>query len=88
KHYFSISYDATLEQLTIDRANTPTGFSSQYPYFAKKNAYLKAKNEKIKLRIFFDKSIVEIFANDGELVFTSQIFPEPGDTGISFFSDG
>jgi fructan beta-fructosidase len=88
KNYFSVSYDATLEQLTIDRTNTTSGFSKQYPYFAKKNAYLKAKNEKIKLRIFFDKSIIEIFANDGELVFTSQIFPEPGDTGISFFSDG
>jgi len=88
KNYFSISYDATLEQLMIDRTNTPSSFSNQYPYLAKKNAYLKATNEKIKLRIFFDQSIIEVYANDGELVFTSQIFPEPGDQGIQFFSDG
>jgi fructan beta-fructosidase len=85
---FVIGYDATLEQLFIDRTNTPSGFSKQYPYFAKKNAYLKQQNDKVKLHIFFDKSIVEVYANDGELVFTSQIFPEENDTGIEFFSDG
>lgn len=85
---FVIGYDATLEQLFIDRTNTPSQFSKQYPYFAKKNAYLKQQNDKVKLHIFFDKSIVEVYANDGELVFTSQIFPEENDTGIEFFSDG
>lgn len=86
--YFSISYDATLEQLYIDRTNTPSGFSKQYPYFNKKNAYLKQQNDLIHLHIFFDKSIIEVYANNGELVFTSQIFPEENDTGIEFFSDG
>ncbi len=86
--YFSISYDATLEQLYVDRTNTPSAFSKQYPYFSRKNAYLKQQDERIHLQIFFDKSIVEVYANGGELVFTSQIFPEPGDTGIEFFSDG
>ncbi len=86
--YFSISYDATLEQLYVDRSNTPSAFSKQYPYFNRKNAYLKQQNERIHLQIFFDKSIVEVYANGGELVFTSQIFPEQGDTGIQLFSDG
>ncbi len=86
--YFSISYDATLEQLYVDRTNTPSAFSKQYPYFSRKNAYLKQQDERIHLQIFFDKSIVEVYANGGELVFTSQIFPEPGDTGIQLFSDG
>jgi len=86
--YFTIGYDAAIEQLFIDRTNTPGGFSKQYPYFNKKNAYLKTVNEVVHLNIFFDKSIVEVYANNGELVFTSQIFPDEKDTGIEFFSDG
>ena len=86
--FFTIGYDASQEQLYIDRTNTPSAFSKQYPFFNKKNAYLKTVNELIHLRVFFDKSIVEVFANNGELVFTSQIFPEDKDTGIEFFSDG
>ena len=86
--YFTIGYDATLEQLYIDRSNTPSGFSKQYPYYHTKNAYLKTVNDLVHLRVFFDKSIVEVYANNGELVFTTQVFPEEKDTGIEFFSDG
>lgn len=37
-------------------------------------------------RIFVDNSIVEIFINKGEKVFTSRIFPEEGQTGIQILS--
>ncbi len=87
-HYFMIKYDASIEQLYIDRSNMPSDFSAQYQYFNIKNAYLKTINDLVKLHIFVDKSIVEIFANNGELVFTSLIFPDERDTGIEFFSDG
>lgn len=86
--HFTIGYDATLEQLYIDRSNTPSGFSKQYPYYHTKNAYLKTVNDLVHLRVFFDKSIVEVYANNGELVFTTQVFPEEKDMGIEFFSDG
>jgi beta-fructofuranosidase len=29
---------------------------------------------------------VEVFANDGETVISSKIYPDPGSTGIEFFS--
>ena len=32
--------------------------------------------------IFVDRSIVEIFINKGEKVFTSRVFPEAGQSGI------
>jgi sucrose-6-phosphate hydrolase SacC (GH32 family) len=49
---------------------------------------LKQQNQQIKLHIFFDKSIIEVCANDGELVFTAQVFPEESDMGIELFSNG
>ncbi|WP_445244661.1 GH32 C-terminal domain-containing protein, partial [Microcoleus sp. OTE_8_concoct_300] len=42
----------------------------------------------LKLKVFFDKSIVEVFVNGGERVFTAQLFPEEKDNGIEFFSTG
>ncbi|WP_162011961.1 sucrose-6-phosphate hydrolase [Streptococcus sp. S784/96/1] len=34
------------------------------------------------IRLFADKSIVEIFVNDGEKVFTSRVFPAENQTGL------
>jgi fructan beta-fructosidase len=45
-------------------------------------------NGNIKLHIFFDNSIVEVFANDGMAVMTAQIFPDENDNGIELFSEG
>ena len=36
--------------------------------------------------IFVDNSIIEIFINKGEKVFTSRIFPEAGQNGITLKS--
>ncbi|EHR0219391.1 GH32 C-terminal domain-containing protein [Clostridium perfringens] len=36
----------------------------------------EVNNENIKIRIFLDKSSIEVFVNDGECVFTSRIYPE------------
>ena len=35
-----------------------------------------------------DNSIVEIFINNGELAFTSRLFPLENSTNIEIFSDG
>ncbi|MFX3623244.1 MAG: GH32 C-terminal domain-containing protein [Ectobacillus sp.] len=40
------------------------------------------------MRIFADRSIVEIFIQDGEAVFTSRVFPLAESAGIKLFSDG
>jgi fructan beta-fructosidase len=36
--------------------------------------------------VFFDQSIITVFANDGEVVFTTQIFPHAEDNSIELFS--
>ena len=49
---------------------------------------LEPLNGKVKLHLFFDKSIVEVFANDGSVVMTAQLFPEESENGIELFSEG
>ncbi|MNE27356.1 Sucrose-6-phosphate hydrolase [compost metagenome] len=43
---------------------------------------------KLTLRIFVDKSSVEVFAGKGEVVMTARIYPNPDSTGIRLFSEG
>jgi beta-fructofuranosidase len=43
---------------------------------------------KLSLRIFVDKSSVEVFAGDGEVVMTARIYPGPDSQGIALFSEG
>ena len=71
-----VSYDAKTEQLTVDR--TRSGITSFEKGFAEKvSAPLKLKEGKLKLRFFVDESSLEVFANDGEAVVSSLIFPDP-----------
>ncbi|WP_163536094.1 sucrose-6-phosphate hydrolase [Gracilibacillus sp. YIM 98692] len=41
-----------------------------------------------QIRCFIDHSSLELFANDGELVFTSRIFAEPENTSLSIEGEG
>ncbi|MNC20595.1 Levanase precursor [compost metagenome] len=70
-----IGYDPEREWLFIDRSKSGlTGFN---PSFAcKHGARLVPVNGNIKLRIWTDRSVVEVFANDGLVALTDLIFPD------------
>ncbi|TMI86374.1 MAG: glycoside hydrolase family 32 protein, partial [Bacteroidetes bacterium] len=86
---FVIGYDAHNENLFINRAGVgDASFNSKYPTLSRYEVPLSTINHKIKLQIFFDNSIIEVFANDGTTVMTAQIFPERKDNKIELFSDG
>jgi sucrose-6-phosphate hydrolase len=40
----------------------------------------------VKFHVFIDRSSLEIFVNDGELVFSNRIYPDPASTGIHVFT--
>jgi fructan beta-fructosidase len=87
-HYIEIGYDAQKQVLYIDR--TKSGDAGFHPSFAKLNHFetpLQTKNNKLSLHIFFDKSIIEVFANDGEAVMTAQLFPDDKNNGVELFSN-
>lgn len=61
----------------------------------KSGAALKGEREvklnparEINLRIFLDRSSIEIFANDGEAVMSTRVYPKSTSTGISFIPQG
>ncbi|MGE5108673.1 MAG: glycoside hydrolase family 32 protein [Sphingobacteriales bacterium] len=88
-HPFEIGYDATKQLLYIDRSKTAN--QTENDNFKKLSHFetkLALHNNQLKLHIFFDNSIVEIFANDGEAVMTAQIFPGKMDNAIQLFSEG
>jgi levanase/fructan beta-fructosidase len=47
---------------------------------------IKPINNKIKLEVLFDKSSLEVFANDGEKVITALVFPDKDATQFSLFA--
>jgi fructan beta-fructosidase len=87
--YFEMGYDAAKQLFYIDRSKS--GNTTFNENFKKLNRFEKSvplKNKKLQLHIFYDNSIVEIFVNGGEAVFTAQIFTGVNDKGIELFSLG
>ena len=86
-HFLKISYDAANQQMIIDRSQTNSSFNKIFASINTSSAKIPLHNGKLKWHIYFDKSIVEIFVNDGEAVFTTQIFPEENENNIQLFSN-
>jgi len=47
-----------------------------------------AENGKLKLHIFIDTCVVEVFANDGYAAMSNNIYPKPDHKGLKIFSHG
>jgi fructan beta-fructosidase len=87
-HYFEIGYDVANQKLYIDRSKTANqNFNPKFQQLSRYETALSSKGNNIDLNIYFDNSIVEVFANDGECVMTTQIFPNKDENGIELFSN-
>ena len=86
-HEAEIGYNSLSQTLFIDRGKTANrSFSKKYEAMNRYERKINLKNNRLQLQIFFDKSIIEVFANNGEAVMTMQIFPDEIDSGIEIFS--
>jgi sucrose-6-phosphate hydrolase SacC (GH32 family) len=83
-----VGVDRAKGQIFVDRKQSgATSFSSGFPL--RMSAPLKHPQAKsIRLRIVVDRSSVEVFAEDGETVFTNLIYPSPGSNGLAFYATG
>ncbi|MEZ4900734.1 MAG: GH32 C-terminal domain-containing protein [Spirosomataceae bacterium] len=69
-----LSYDVATETLSFDR--TQSGQVGFHPRFKSvETMTVKPQNKQLKLDIIVDKSVVEIFANNGRKVLTDLVFP-------------
>ena len=82
-----LGYDAMTSTVFLDRrASRNVSFSPSFPNIV--SSPMPTRPDAIKFHIFVDQSSIEVFVNDGQIVLTSLIFPEPGDLGLDLFSSG
>ncbi len=83
----SVIYDSATSNVMLDRRKSGNvSFSPHFPNVV--SAPVPGSREKVMLHVFVDQSSIEVFVNDGAVVLTSQIFPDPADRGISLVSTG
>lgn len=85
--YTTVGYDLAAEQLFIDRTN-----SDDFDYGSNvvdlHKGSLSVSDDKVNMRVFVDRSAVEVFGANGETVITDQIFPDPSSKGLEVYSEG
>ncbi len=89
QNVLTIGCEASSQKLFVDRSGCANNsFNKEFASLSRYETSLAPISGKIKLHIFFDNSIIEVFANDGATVMTTQIFPEEDENGIELFSEG
>ncbi|MBU3160883.1 GH32 C-terminal domain-containing protein [Clostridium frigoris] len=80
-----VGYDTRTSCMYIDRSNCT---DATIPNFSKiLYAPVAPEDNKIKMRIFVDKSSIEVFANSGKAVLTMLTYPGEAQTGLEVFSE-
>lgn len=77
-----LSYDKTTQTLKLNRDKSGKDLNGE------REVKLPLNNNVLKLRIFVDKSSIEVFANDGQVVMSSRIYPDKNSIGVKLVSDG
>ena len=79
-----IGYNVQHSKLILNRSAA----GPKLPGFAAPHlAPLEPRQGVITLRILIDQNSVEIFADDGRVVMTEQLFPEPGSEAVAVFAE-
>lgn len=82
-----VGYKPGLNQMFVNR--TDAGKDDFTTYFSGwQDAAVAPVNNRIKLRIFVDQSSVEVFGNDGKVVFSDIILPGDARDGLTFYTNG
>lgn len=81
-----VGWDARLAEVYVDRSRSgQADFHKDFP--GKHAAPLKTPGSMLELRIFVDRSSVELFADRGQAVITDLIYPDAASMGITVFAD-
>ncbi|OAB47200.1 GH32 C-terminal domain-containing protein [Paenibacillus antarcticus] len=82
-----VGYKPSESQIFVDRsASGVTDFSNRFS--TRHEAPMQAENKRVKMRILVDESSVEVFGNNGKVVFSDVIFPDPASRAMSFYTKG
>ena len=79
--------DRAAKQLVLDRSRSGLPLKGR-----EKDVYVRRcpleKTDEVELELFLDVSSVEVFVNGGRSVLTANVYPDPEDLGVVFFSEG
>lgn len=83
-----IGYDKAAGKVYVDRRNS--GNTSFHPLFASVDSapVTPDASGNVTLRIYVDRSSVEVFAQNGLRTITDQVFPEQGASQVALFAEG
>ncbi|WP_299089659.1 GH32 C-terminal domain-containing protein [uncultured Metabacillus sp.] len=82
-----VGYNVIDSKMFFDRTESgEIDFSEKFSTFHE--TALKPKNNRVKMRIFVDESSIEVFGNDGQVVFSNVVFPDGASDGMSFYTKG
>ena len=85
--YLEMGYDNKSGEWYIDRSHSKhPSFNKEFDKYSRFAGKVRLNHGKIDARVFADQSIVELYLNDGENVFTIQIFSLDDSKKIEFFS--
>lgn len=80
-------YDAKSDELSFDRRESGiVDFSQDFPAVTVAPAH--SKNGRLSLRIFIDRSSIEVFGEDGRFAMSNLVFPNEPYSTLSVKSDG
>ncbi len=87
-----LSYDCERGIVMLDRTESGRDIHShderEFSKAKLRTASYPLKDGKLQLEIYLDKSSIEVFFGDGELVMTTLAYPPAAANGITFFSEG
>ncbi|MFN8349555.1 MAG: glycoside hydrolase family 32 protein [Spirosomataceae bacterium] len=82
-----IRYDVSAQELSLDR--THSGLVNFHPKFAStERVKVPLKEGKLTLRVLADKSVIELFAQEGEFVMTDWVFPTGNEGKLAISAEG
>jgi beta-fructofuranosidase len=80
-----IVYDRARQRLEIDRSESSANPADQHDLYG--GALALSAGEPLRLRVFVDRSMIEVFAN-GRLCLTSRVYPSETSLGVALFAQG
>ena len=78
-HSLTIDFDTKNGMITLDRSRVSHVFAQEY---GTTRTLAIEKNRSLSLQIFVDRSVCEIFVNDGQAVLTARVFPTENENGL------
>lgn len=80
-----LQFDSSHNTVSLNREKFAAAFGSEFGFVRCASLVI---GDAVKVQVFVDASIAEIFINNGEVVFTARVFPKENSTGIRVFSAG